>query len=98
MYIFFVCVKNYLTYSGKILGDNATEQEIEDFLAESAIMLDFHHPNVMKLVGVCFDTDNKQPLIILPYMANGDLKSFLRSKRINDTTNNDKEHYPTVNA
>ena len=44
-------------------------------------MLDFDHPNVMNLLGVCFDTEDTLPVIILPYMANGDLKSFLISKR-----------------
>jgi AXL receptor tyrosine kinase len=44
-------------------------------------MLDFDHPNVIKLLGVCFDTDDQLPVIILPYMANGDLKSFLIDKR-----------------
>lgn len=44
-------------------------------------MLDFDHPNVMNLLGVCFDTEDHLPVIILPYMANGDLKSFLISKR-----------------
>ena len=58
-----------------------TEKEVNDFIAESAIMLDFDHPNVMRLVGVCFDTEDGLPLTVLPYMANGDLKTFLRSKR-----------------
>ena len=42
-------------------------------------MLDFDHPNVLKLLGVCFD--NQLPLIILPYMANGDLKNYLLTTR-----------------
>ena len=42
-------------------------------------MLDFDHPNVLKLLGVCFD--NQLPLIILPYMANGDLKNYLITAR-----------------
>ena len=44
-------------------------------------MLDFDHPNVLKLLGVCFDSDDQLPVIILPYMANGDLKSYLRNQR-----------------
>ena len=44
-------------------------------------MLDFDHPNVLRLLGVCFDTEDQLPVIILPYMANGDLKSFLVSER-----------------
>ena len=44
-------------------------------------MLDFDHPNVLKLLGVCFDTEDQLPVIVLPFMANGDLKSFLRKNR-----------------
>ena len=47
-------------------------------------MLDFDHPNVLQLIGVCFDTNDSLPLIILPYMSNGDLKSFLIKKRVED--------------
>ena len=63
------------------LQANPTQQELSDLFAESTIMLDFDHPNVMKLLGVCFDANDNIPLIILPFMANGDLKSFLTKKR-----------------
>ena len=45
-------------------------------------MLDFDHPNVLKLLGVCFD--HQLPLLILPYMANGDLKNYLITARGED--------------
>ena len=54
---------------------------INDFVGESVIMLGFDHPNVLKLLGVCFDTHDKLPLIVLTFMANGDLKSYLAAKR-----------------
>ncbi len=38
------------------------------------------HENVIRLLGVCFQTEPL--LIVLEYMANGDLKTFLR--RAND--------------
>ena len=60
---------------------------MDEFIAESAIMLDFDHPNVLHLVGVCFDTEDQLPLIVLPYMANGDLKSFLKKKRQQSANN-----------
>ena len=56
---------------------------MEEFISESAIMLDFDHPNVLKLLGVCFDARDDLPLIVLPYMANGDLKTYLVNKRGN---------------
>ena len=60
---------------------NSTPEQVEDFISESAIMLNFDHPNVLHLLGVCFDTEDQFPLIILPLMSNGDLKSFLIRKR-----------------
>jgi serine/threonine protein kinase len=43
-----------------ILKVNSIE-EVEEFVSESAVMLDFDHPNVLKLLGVCFDTDDQLP-------------------------------------
>lgn len=59
--------------------------QLEDFLSEAATMLKFDHPNILKLEGVCFDTENGLPVIVLPLMVNRDLKSFLVSKRNNVT-------------
>ena len=44
-------------------------------------MMDFDHPNVLKLLGVSFDTETNFPIILLPYMAHGDLKTYLVRKR-----------------
>lgn len=44
----------------------------------------FNHPNVMSMIGVCISADNDLPLMILPYMLHGDVKTFLKSKRGND--------------
>ena len=44
-------------------------------------MKDFSHPNVLELAGVCFDTLDGVPYILLPFMANGSLKDFLKKKR-----------------
>ena len=70
-------------------------EEIQEFISEAVVMLDFDHPNVMNLLGVCFDTDDHLPVIILPYMANGDLKSFLISKR---GDNDEVNMLPKVNT
>ena len=43
-------------------------------------MKDFKHPNVLGLLGISIDTeDNETPLVVLPFMENGDLLSFLRN-------------------
>lgn len=43
-------------------------------------MKDFNHMNVMGLRGICFGEDDL-PMILLPYMANGDLLSYIRDER-----------------
>ncbi len=44
-------------------------------------MKDFSHPNVLGLQGVVFDTPDGTPYLVLPFMENGNLKSYLKSKR-----------------
>ena len=45
------------------------------FLEEAVTMMDFNHPNVLTLVAVTIEKD--VPKVILPFMKNGDLRSFL---------------------
>ena len=49
------------------------------FLKEAAIMSEFEHPNVLSLIGVVLRS--RTPLIVLPYMEYGDLRTY-----ISDTT------------
>jgi len=59
-----------------------------------------HHPNVLGLLAVCLETTNGLPYIVLPYMVNGDLKTYLRGKRNNDApvVNYPKVIYHVVNS
>jgi proto-oncogene tyrosine-protein kinase Met len=41
-------------------------------------MKKFEHCNVLKLRGICFDEDNS-PLVLLPFMSEGDLLSYIRN-------------------
>ena len=45
------------------------------FLEEAVTMKDFEHQNVLTLLGVAVRND--KPLIIMPFMAKGDLRSFV---------------------
>ena len=58
-------------------------------------MRDFDHPNVMKFLGMCFDAPEGFPYIILPYMANGSLRDYLKSERVRKQNNGhpDVRHY-----
>ena len=43
----------------------------------------FNHPNILSLIGVSYIKGEAIPLMILPFMRNGDVKSFVKSKRGN---------------
>ena len=67
---------------------------MKDLVAESAIMKTFHHPNVLPLLGVCIDYDDEDVLkIVMPFMTNGNLRTFLKDSRVSpDNT----QEYPEV--
>ena len=56
------------------------QTEIDKIMEESLKMKRFQHPHVMGLVGVCLDA-GPAPYIIMPYMANGSLQSYLKKER-----------------
>ncbi len=49
-------------------------------------MMEMDHPNVLTLTGVCLD-GGPAPYIILPFMANGSLLSYLKKERDSLTLN-----------
>ena len=51
-------------------------------------MARFDHPNVMKLIGVSLSMDTI-PFLVMPFMANGSLLSYLRKNRPELTVKND---------
>ena len=67
----------------------------EDFIKECNIAKKFDHPNVLSLIGVCIVPEEAVPLMVMPYMHHGDVKSFLKSKRANNIK---IEEYPLVSA
>jgi len=67
---------------------------IRDFIEESALMYSFDHPHVLGLIGISLD-ENRSPYIIIPYMDNGDLRTFLKNKREVATKSTDTG-YPQV--
>ena len=72
-------------YSYKGLFSSNDVQHLEE---ESKKMARFDHPNVMKLIGVSLSMD-KIPFLVMPYMANGSLLSYLRKNRPELTVKND---------
>ncbi|XKL65970.1 hypothetical protein PGB90_009390 [Kerria lacca] len=71
----------------KMLKENAGEQERSDLLHELEVMkiLD-PHPNVVRLLACC--TDRDPIFVIMEYVPNGKLQSFLRQSRAQCYYNN----------
>ena len=54
--------------------------DLSNMMGEILKMQDFHHPHVMTLIGVYFDA-NHTPSMVMPFMANGSLLSYLKNNR-----------------
>ena len=57
---------------------------VQELLSECIKMKSLNHLHVMTLKGVCLD-GGPVPYIVLPYMANGSLLSYLKKERANLT-------------
>jgi len=53
--------------------------EVANTLRECLKMKKFDHPHVMGILGICLA--GQTPYIVLPFMANGSLHSYLRKYR-----------------
>ncbi|CAG2250845.1 HGFR [Mytilus edulis] len=53
-------------------------QDINAIVDEAMIMKDFDHANVLSLIGISV-APGEFPLVIIPFMSNGDLLSYIRS-------------------
>ena len=62
----------------------ADTSKTEEFIKECITAKRFSHPNVMSLIGVSYIKEEAVPLMILPFMYNGDVKSYVKSKRGNE--------------
>ena len=58
----------------KMLNTDASDKDKLRFLQEAAIMCQFDHQNVIKFHGVVIEAP---VMIVLEYLARGDLKEFL---------------------
>lgn len=61
----------------KMLKDDATEDMQRDFEREASLMVEFKHPNIVRLLGVC--ATGKPMCLLFEYMSKGDLNDFLRN-------------------
>ncbi|XP_062268195.1 muscle, skeletal receptor tyrosine-protein kinase [Platichthys flesus] len=62
----------------KMLKEEASPDMQNDFQREAALMAQFDHPNIVRLLGVC--AVGKPMCLMFEYMAHGDLNEFLRRR------------------
>ncbi len=62
------------------IAEQGGVNEIEEFLSEATIMKDFHHDNVLSLIGVVIENNNV--FVVLPFMSNGCLREYIRKNDI----------------
>ena len=72
---FFVILYNYTDY----------KENLQSFLNECVLMKKLNHPNVLPILGICLESNDETglPFMLLPFMVNGDLRSYLKKKRKN---------------
>ena len=67
-----------------------TSGDVKRLAEESQIMARFDHPNVMKLLGVSAIRRSKTLFVIMPFMAQGNLLSYLRKNRVGLTVESEE--------
>ncbi|XP_048252880.1 hepatocyte growth factor receptor-like [Haliotis rufescens] len=60
----------------KTMLDNSQNMDLCSFVEEALVMKEFDHENVLQLLGISV-SESQQPMVVLPFMANGDLLSFV---------------------
>ncbi|CAG2173532.1 unnamed protein product [Oppiella nova] len=76
------CYSSYKKVAAKTI--NESEVNVDALINEAISIRDFNHKNILSLVGVTFD-DTEMPIILLPFMENGDLLTYLRNGNNNLT-------------
>uniref|UniRef100_A0A8C3G713 receptor protein-tyrosine kinase n=1 Tax=Cyclopterus lumpus TaxID=8103 RepID=A0A8C3G713_CYCLU len=71
-------VESFTMVAVKMLKEEASADMQNDFQREAALMAQFDHPNIVRLLGVC--AVGKPMCLMFEYMAHGDLNEFLRRR------------------
>uniref|UniRef100_A0A8C6UTE0 receptor protein-tyrosine kinase n=1 Tax=Neogobius melanostomus TaxID=47308 RepID=A0A8C6UTE0_9GOBI len=71
-------MESFTMVAVKMLKEEASADMQNDFQREAALMAEFDHPNIVKLLGVC--AVGKPMCLMFEYMAHGDLNEFLRRR------------------
>uniref|UniRef100_A0A3Q1H6M9 receptor protein-tyrosine kinase n=1 Tax=Acanthochromis polyacanthus TaxID=80966 RepID=A0A3Q1H6M9_9TELE len=71
-------MESFTMVAVKMLKEEASADMQNDFQREAALMAEFDHPNIVRLLGVC--AVGKPMCLMFEYMAHGDLNEFLRRR------------------
>ncbi|XP_068190969.1 muscle, skeletal receptor tyrosine-protein kinase [Antennarius striatus] len=71
-------LESFTMVAVKMLKEEASADMQNDFQREAALMAQFDHPNIVRLLGVC--AVGKPMCLMFEYMAHGDLNEFLRRR------------------
>ncbi|KAL5479787.1 hypothetical protein EMCRGX_G023365 [Ephydatia muelleri] len=58
-----------------------SKNELQEIFVESTRMKSFKHPNIVEILGMCLDSPDGVPLMVLPFLVHGNLKSYLQQSR-----------------
>eukprot|EP00731_Ephydatia_muelleri_P015946 Em0009g370a len=64
----------------KTVKGQTSESQLMQMMEESIKMKDLNHPNILGLIGICIERGTA-PYIVMPFMANGSLLSYLKQER-----------------
>ncbi|KAG7216624.1 hypothetical protein INR49_023333 [Caranx melampygus] len=76
-------MESFTMVAVKMLKEEASADMQNDFQREAALMAEFDHPNIVRLLGVC--AVGKPMCLMFEYMAHGDLNEFLRRRSPNQS-------------
>ena len=80
-----------------LLAGSYSDDDLQDFIQESLKMKGLNHSHVMNLIGICLDA-GPAPYIVMPFMGNGDLLSYLKKHRekllVSTEVDNDEVYHP----
>ena len=64
----------------KTVSRMASTDQVKLLLIESSMLKDLTHRNLLPIMAVCLE-DEKQPLVMFPFMNRGNLKLFIKKSR-----------------
>lgn len=70
----------------KTVKDQASEVQVTMMLTESCKLRGLHHRNLLPICHVCTE-EGEKPMVLLPFMAWGNLKLFLRQCKLAEANN-----------